>query len=437
MTLAYLSWQTMEGFVTQRSPGGCVGGAKKKEEDITRLNNEAKGRDSESDLADTVESVESVGSQKDVKGGNKDDVTPPVIVISRADSEDVDDEEDARDNVYNEKSGEGDGDPEEDTQKEHREDREEDVKRKGEGEAADDDGKNRTLSGSILPEELSMISIEQRADPEELEEADWSIITQWSSRDRGSDSDEGDDGVREVGQRRGSPVEEDGQQGVTSTYRRLGDEITFDSPPLTPREEVDIKYDSTTPLDPISEKDESDEDSEAASKAVPSRLKAKLSSAMNDLLSIGQDDSAADDSVQSDAAETAGAEEEAGKADEEEERSKSADEGSKGSSESEEESGSSSETGEGDKDAEKDANRTPAEDGNARASGEPPKEGEKKRTKRGRITKKRKASPIHLAGALRTFSNPISYLGGPNIEYEEVREGRERQDSVTSITSLD
>ncbi|XP_063593453.1 axotactin-like isoform X3 [Penaeus indicus] len=428
--------QTMEGFVTQRSPGDCVGGAKKKEEDITRLNNEAKGRDSESDLADRVESVESAGSQKDVKGGNKDDVTPPVIVISRADAEDVEEEEKAKDNVDNENSSDGDGDPKEDTQKEHRDEREEGVKRKGE-EAADDDGNNRTLSGSILPEELSMISIEQRADPEELEEADWSLITQWSSRDRGSDSEEGDDGVREAGQRRGSPVEEDGQQGVSSTYRRLGDEITFDSPPLTPKEGVDIKYDSTTPLDPISERDESDEDGEAATKAAPSRLKAKLSSAMNDLLSIGQDDSAADDSIRSDATETAGAEEEAGKADEEKERSQSVGEESGGSSESEEESGSGSESGEGDKDTGKDANRTPAEDGNAQASGEPPKEGEKKRTKRGRITKKRKASPIHLPGALRTFSNPISYLGGPNIEYEEVKEGRERQDSVTSITSLD
>ncbi|XP_047491235.1 aspartic and glutamic acid-rich protein-like [Penaeus chinensis] len=427
--------QTMEGFVTQRSPGDCVGGAKKKEEDITRLNNEAKGRDSESDLADRVESVESEGNQNNEKGGNKDDVTPPVIVISRADAEDVD-EEKAKDNVYIENSSEGDGDPKEDTQKDHRDESEEEVKRKGE-EAADDDGKNRKLSGSILPEELSMISIEQRADPEELEEADWSLITQWSSRDRVSDSDEGDDGVREVGQRRGSPIEEDGQQGVSSTYRRLGDEITFDSPPLTPKEEVDIKYDSTTPLDPISERDESDEDGEAVSKAAPSRLKAKLSSAMNDLLSIGQDDPAADDSVLSDAAETADAEEETGKADEEEERSQSVGEERGGSSESEEESGSGSESGKGDKDTERDANRTPAEDGNARASGEPPKEGEKRRTKRGRITKKRKASPIHLQGALRTFSNPISYLGGPNIEYEEVREGRERQDSVTSITSLD
>lgn len=431
----------MEDFVTQRSPGDCVGGAKKKKEDITRINNEAKGRDSESDRADRVESVESVESQKEVNGGNKDvtmiDTPPPAIVISRADSEDVGEEEEAKNNVYNEKSSEGDGGPQEDSQKEHEDGREEDVKR--EGEASYDDGKERTLSGSILPEELSMISIERRADPEELEEADCSLITQWSSRDRASDSDDGNDGVREAGPRRGSPVEEDDQQAVSSTYKRLGDEITFDSPPLTPREEVDIKYDSTTPLDPISEMDESDEDGEAASEAVPSRMKSKLSSAMNDLLSIGQDDSAADDAVPSEATEAAGVEEKEKAVEEEESgsRSKSADEGSGGSSESEEESGSDSESDEGDKDTEKDVKRTPAEGDDAQASGEPPKEREKKRAKRGRISKKKKASPIHLAGALRTFSNPISYLGGPTIEYEEVKEGRERQDSVTSITSLD
>ncbi|XP_069996175.1 axotactin-like isoform X4 [Penaeus vannamei] len=433
--------QTMEDFVTQRSPGDCVGGAKKKKEDITRINNEAKGRDSESDRADRVESVESVESQKEVNGGNKDvtmiDTPPPAIVISRADSEDVGEEEEAKDNVYNEKSSEGDEGPQEDSQKELEDGREEDVKR--EGEASYDDGKERTLSGSILPEELSMISIERRADPEELEEADCSLITQWSSRDRASDSDDGNDGVREAGPRRGSPVEEDDQQAVSSTYKRLGDEITFDSPPLTPREEVDIKYDSTTPLDPISEMDESDEDGEAASEAVPSRMKSKLSSAMNDLLSIGQDDSAADDAVPSEATEAASVEEKEKAVEEEESgsRSKSADEGSGGSSESEEESGSDSESDEGDKDTEKDAKRTPAEGDDAQASGEPPKEREKKRAKRGRISKKKKASPIHLAGALRTFSNPISYLGGPTIEYEEVKEGRERQDSVTSITSLD
>lgn len=60
------------------------------------------------------------------------------------------------------------------------------------------------------------------------------------------------------------------------------------------------------------------------------------------------------------------------------------------------------------------------------------------RLRKGRITKGKKDSPIFLSENLRTFSNPISYLGGPTIEYdEETREGRVRQDSLTSITSLD
>ncbi|XP_064112749.1 axotactin-like isoform X4 [Macrobrachium nipponense] len=60
------------------------------------------------------------------------------------------------------------------------------------------------------------------------------------------------------------------------------------------------------------------------------------------------------------------------------------------------------------------------------------------RLKKGRITKGKKDSPIFLSENLRTFSNPISYLGGPTIEYDEdTREGRTRQDSLTSLTSLD
>lgn len=427
----------MEDFVTQRSPGDCVGGAEKKEEERRRINNEAKSKNSESDQADRTESVESALGNQPAKEKNNErredgrvsDVPPPVIVISRADAEYVQKDGEAKGNVYGGKASEEDEDQRQATRRKNGDESEEDANRASgieeEGEAADHDKSKKTPNDSFLPEELSMISIERRPDPEELEEADWSLITQWSSRDRGSDSDDANEGDGEVWPRRGSPVEGNGQRASSSTYTKFGDEITFDSPPLTPREVVDIKYDSSTPLDPISERDESDDEGEAASEGGPSKMKLKLSTAMNDLLTIGQDDSTADDSVRSDAAEIAGAEEgkEEGDTDVDEEESGS-------SSESEDE-------GKDEKDIEKDDRKTPAEEAGKQAGGETQEEGPKRRTKRGRITKKKKASPIHLSGALRTFSNPISYLGGPNIEYEEVKEGRERQDSVTSITSLD
>ncbi|XP_068217367.1 axotactin-like isoform X2 [Palaemon carinicauda] len=60
------------------------------------------------------------------------------------------------------------------------------------------------------------------------------------------------------------------------------------------------------------------------------------------------------------------------------------------------------------------------------------------RLKKGKITKDKKDKPIFLSENLRTFSNPISYLGGPTIVYDEdAGEGRSRQNSLTSITSLD
>ncbi|KAK7082020.1 hypothetical protein SK128_004253 [Halocaridina rubra] len=60
-----------------------------------------------------------------------------------------------------------------------------------------------------------------------------------------------------------------------------------------------------------------------------------------------------------------------------------------------------------------------------------------RRLKKGRITSKESAKPIFLSENIRTFNNPISYLGGPTIEYDEGEGGsRSRNDSLTSLTSI-
>ncbi|KAK8744506.1 hypothetical protein OTU49_000844, partial [Cherax quadricarinatus] len=66
------------------------------------------------------------------------------------------------------------------------------------------------------------------------------------------------------------------------------------------------------------------------------------------------------------------------------------------------------------------------------------KEENPKLPKKGRVVKGKKINPIFLSENVRTFSNPISYLGGPSIEYEE-GEGatRSRSESLTSVTSID
>ncbi|KAK4313149.1 hypothetical protein Pmani_015490 [Petrolisthes manimaculis] len=165
-----------------------------------------------------------------------------------------------------------------------------------------------------------------------------------------------------------------------------------------------------TPLEPISEEDESDEDDAATPEL--HLFKSKLSSGITNLSTIGSDLRTEEPSHLQ-----YGEEEPL-----ESTTTKEKDEtGNKSSSNDESSSDESSRKG----------RHHPHED---------PTTTPTRSRRTGRITKTKK-SPVFLSEAMRTFSNPISYLGGPNIEYEgqeEEQQGtRKRNDSVCSTTSLD
>lgn len=175
----------------------------------------------------------------------------------------------------------------------------------------------------------------------------------------------------------------------------------------------------TTPLEPISEQDESDEDDTAASG--PGLFKSKLSSGMTNLSSIGSDRTTGEHSPQLEHREEESLESAT--------RVKEEDKSDQSLNSSSDESSSNESSQEG----------HPADESQAAATTSRQPGAKSTRTRRtGRVTKTKK-NPIFLSEAMRTFSNPISYLGGPNIEYEgqEEQTTRTRNDSVCSTTSLD
>ncbi|KAK3867352.1 hypothetical protein Pcinc_027184 [Petrolisthes cinctipes] len=162
-----------------------------------------------------------------------------------------------------------------------------------------------------------------------------------------------------------------------------------------------------TPLEPISEGDESDEDDAAAPEL--HLFKSKLSSGITNLSTIGSD---------------LRTEELSHLQYGEEEPLEST------TTKEKDETGNKSSNDESSSDESSRKDRHPYED---------PTTSPTRSRRTGRITKTKK-SPVFLSEAMRTFSNPISYLGGPNIEYEgqEEQQGtRSRNDSVCSTASLD
>ena len=193
----------------------------------------------------------------------------------------------------------------------------------------------------------------------------------------------------------GSPLsEEDTSESPTYINLFQDDDLCLLNTGVSPR----CSPGNLTPLDPISEQDESEEEEkknieDARKISIPSLYKSKLSSGIDNLSALGDE----------------GAEE--------------------GHSTSEDE-------------VQKDTEEPPDE---GAAVGDTSK---RRRRRKGHVTRE-KHSPIFLNEGVRTFSNPISYFGGPNIMYEEEEgdggeggegggEGGGRQrDSIISITSLD
>ncbi|CAL4069522.1 unnamed protein product [Meganyctiphanes norvegica] len=60
----------------------------------------------------------------------------------------------------------------------------------------------------------------------------------------------------------------------------------------------------------------------------------------------------------------------------------------------------------------------------------------KRRSKKGIIVQGPSLKPVFLSGDMRSFNNPISYLGGPTIVYPNGDEEDKRRDSTTSLSSI-
>ncbi|XP_050693160.1 axotactin-like isoform X4 [Eriocheir sinensis] len=204
---------------------------------------------------------------------------------------------------------------------------------------------------------------------------------------------------------------------------------------------------SVTPLDTISEQDESEDekDEEKPRKiSLPMLFTSKLSSGMTNLTALSGDEDAAqgrptsEDEAQNAKEDNTNPDAEDKNAEDKNAEEKNATE-SESSSETETESDKEETTPDATPAASPDAAReTPAEEAPVK----------RRRRKKGKVTRK-KQSPIYLGSGGRTFSNPMSYLGGPSIQYEEEegegegeeeggrRGSRYHRDSIASITSLD
>lgn len=235
----------------------------------------------------------------------------------------------------------------------------------------------------------------------------------------------------------GSPLS-DGDRPESPTYVNLfhGDDLRVveASPRCSPG--------SLTPLDPISEQDESDEEKEKDENestrkiSMPTLFQSKFSSGITNLSELPGDENAAQEHSTSE-----------GEAEEDTKDEPDAapdvvpDVGPDAAPESASEPVTEPATEPTPDPATEPLNKA-AEKGEAGGSTKK----RKRRRKKGHVTGE-KQTPIYLAGGVRTFSNPISYFGGPNIEYEEEEGdgggggggggGRQRNDSIVSTTSLD
>nr|XP_045615299.1 uncharacterized protein LOC123768669 isoform X4 [Procambarus clarkii] len=223
----------------------------------------------------------------------------------------------------------------------------------------------------------------ERTEPEGMSEEDWSLLNQQINRDDNSENMKTDRAV--------IPESEDNNSESYLTFGR-DDDISLEDPGVTHRDATEAE--SGVNLGSVSERDESDKETEAIS--MPSRRKENPSSEKESEKEINYQN-VADDKFSEDR--------ESSQEHKEKEKGKEDDRGQ----EEEEESGNA-----------------------------PEKKTASNRSNKGHIVRGKKLNPVFLADNLRTFSNPISYLGGPSIEYEEGGQGsRSRSESLTSTSSLD
>lgn len=225
----------------------------------------------------------------------------------------------------------------------------------------------------------------------------------------------------------GSPMsEEDRPESPTYVNLYQGDDISLLNTGVSPK----CSPGNLTPLDPISEQDESEEDKDKdgdtpRKTSLPTLFKSNLSSGVDNLNALsGEDDDA-------------------------KEQSSSDDEASKDTKDAKDEPDALPEAkSEANPEPAPEATPEPAPEATPEVPQEEATKGSVKRRRRrrkGRVTKE-KESPVFLNEGVRTFSNPISYFGGPNIKYEEEDagagaaggdEGGESRLSVISNVSLD
>lgn len=217
----------------------------------------------------------------------------------------------------------------------------------------------------------------------------------------------------------GSPMsEEDRPESPTYVNLYQGDDINLLNTGVSPR----CSPGNLTPLDPISEQDESEEDKDKdgdtpRKTSLPTLFKSNLSSGVDNLSALsGEDDDA-------------------------KEQPSSDDEALKDTKDAKDEPDAVPE-------AKPEATPEPAPEATPEVPHEEATKGSvkrRRRRKKGRVTRE-KESPVFLNEGVRTFSNPISYFGGPNIKYEEEDagagaaggdEGGESRLSVISNVSLD
>ncbi|KAK7082019.1 hypothetical protein SK128_004252 [Halocaridina rubra] len=254
---------------------------------------------------------------------------------------------------------------------------------------------------SYNPGDFSLSSYDQSFKSEDMDESDLSLLTQLSERPRSYS--EGDTNQMRVSF---NSDEGDSDSNTYHAYINYGidDDIMEDLTDLPHKTAHTHKLDEVPHLDTIQESDESDEyDEEEEKMTMPSTMKSKFSTGMLNLQDISSDGTDETSALVVDP-ETA------------------SDNCNSEKCISVEQESSSKSSGE-----EKD-----------QLQDKPTDTRSQKRLKRGKIADKKSASPVFLAENLRTFSNPISYFGGPTIEYEENEGGgRSRNDSLASNTSLD
>ncbi|XP_042204036.1 uncharacterized protein LOC121853752 isoform X3 [Homarus americanus] len=273
---------------------------------------------------------------------------------------------------------------------------------------------------------------EQRTEPEDILDGDWSLVNQLSLTS-GSTSD-GETSHR----RAGSPVSDGDEsgEGGTPTYLNYiqDDDVCLENPVLMSGEDSDIVHSAPT-LDTISEQDESEDDDESGTgDKMPSMLNSKFSAGMSHLNTIAEDGTTDDTSQMDTESDCARAGE--SNFDSREDSELTSKEIRKGEEEKEQEEENEGKEQYEEDDDDDDEEEEEEEGQREEATGKDRKVS--RRLKKGHISRGKKLNPVYLSENLRNFNNPISYFGGPDIEYDEDSEGnRSRTESLTSVTSLD